>query len=385
MLSLIGAISALAACGSQNSNNNSNLGSGGEANATGGSAAGGGPAAGGSNTGGGASGGAASGGAPGSGGEGPLGSGGGDGTGGAPPKTGFQCPAGSESLTPSLANKTLTAITGVPEIVNNGGFLEGPVWYNGKLYLSQIDFSGPPPSGIILTYTPGGAFAPFLTDVGTNGLAVDGEGRLYATTVLNAGVISFNADDATEPPVDVARMYNGAVFNSPNDLTVRSDGTVYFTDPTHNCGQECAQDPVKGVYRVPPGGAAELITTTQDQPNGIALSPDESVLYVGGTSVTKHPVMADGSVGAGTEFGTGQVSDGLAVDCAGNVYLAQYTLSKLVILSPSGTPLAGEIAVQEPTNLAFGGPDNKTLYVTAFGDNRGKLYSVELEVPGFPY
>lgn len=304
-----------------------------------------------------------------------------EGSGGAPQGNGF-CPTGSDTGTPMLQGKTLTPITGVPEIVNNGGFLEGPLWFEGKLYLSQIDFSN---SGDILIYTPGGSFTKFIEDQGTNGLAIDSMGRLIATSISSPGVFAYQMDNPTAARTDIATMVDGKTFNSPNDLAVRSDGTVYFTDPTHNCGSTCGQPDLRGVYRVPPGGSPQLLTTTQDQPNGIALSPDEKTLYVGGTTLTAHPVMADGSVGAGTAFGGVTGTDGLTVDCAGNVYVALHSAGMVVALDKEGTQLPGSFTVAQVTNLAFGGADQKTLFVTSFGDNRGQLYSVDLEVAGVPY
>lgn len=315
-----------------------------------------------------------------SGGSDPLGSGGNSGN-----NSAFNCPSGSETGTPNLANKTLTKIEGVPEIVNNGGFLEGPAWYDGKLYVSQVDFTGPPPSSVIFTYTPGGSFTPFINDAGTIGLAIDGNGRMYAASPKSQGVISYNANDAAAAPVDVAKMSAGKPFNSPNDITVRSDGTVYFTDPPANCGGSCAQPDVQGVYRVAPDGTINILSGIQGKPNGIALSPDETTLYVGGDMLTAYPIMADGSVGAGTTINGVMGTDGLAVDCAGNVYAALYGQSKIVAVDASGTLLDGSITINEVTNLTFGGPENKTLFVTSFGDNRGILSTVEMEIPGLPY
>lgn len=129
-----------------------------------------------------------------------------------------------------------------------------------------------------------------------------------------------------------------------------------------------------------------MLMTTQDQPNGISLSPDESILYVGGTALTAHPVMPDGSIGEGQPFGdVTSGTDGLAVDCAGNVYVAEHALGQLVIFDAAGTRLPGSLSFAQITNVAFGGAENKTLYVTAFGDNRGTLHSVEMEVPGYPF
>jgi gluconolactonase len=308
------------------------------------------------------------------------------GSGGAEQGAGFVCPLGSETGTPVSAGKTLTTIAGVPEIVNNGGFLEGPLWHDGKLFLSQLDFAGPPNGATIFTYTPGGDFAVFLEDAGTNGLALAPDGRLVAASQLLAGVVSYDLEDASAPPQDIARTYAGNTFNSPNDLVVRSDGTVYFTDPTHNCAAPCGQGSVQGVYRVPPGGAAELIPSLSQQPNGIILSPDESILYVGGSTLSSHPVSADGSVGTGTAFGTLNAgTDGLGMDCAGNLYVALHSAGELAIVDPSGQKIGSFTGIDQITNIAFGGPENKTMYITSFGDNRGMLRSVEMEVPGFPY
>jgi gluconolactonase len=144
--------------------------------------------------------------------------------------------------------------------------------------------------------------------------------------------------------------------------------------------------PVQGVYRVTPTGTVELLNTTQSPPNGVALSPDESTLYVGGATLTAHPVMADGSVGAGTPFGNNlSGTDGFAIDCAGHVYVALHNEGMVIVLDKDGNQLDGNFSVSQVTNMAFGGPENRTLFVTSFGDNKGQLRSVELEVPGYPF
>ncbi len=316
-----------------------------------------------------------------------AGTGGGDvGTGGGGGATAvFSCPPGSESEAPALSGKTLgDAIAGVPEIVNNGGFLEGAVWYDGQLYVSQLDFTGPVNNADILRYTPGGAFEVFIPGAGTNGLALAPGNRLIAASQAAAGVVSFDLTDPSATPTDVARMYEGAAFNSPNDVAVRSDGLVYFSDPNYNCGN-CTTQPINGVYRVPSGGSPLLATDEIQTPNGVTLSPDESILYISGSALEAFPVMGDGSLGAGTPFGSNlSGSDGMAVDCAGNLYVAHHQGGALVVLDPSGNPL-GSFPVDQPTNVAFGGPNGTTLYVTSFGDNRGQLRSMDVGIPGFPY
>ena len=112
----------------------------------------------------------------------------------------------------------------------------------------------------------------------------------------------------------------------------------------------------------------------------MALSPDEKTLYVGseGNEIWKYPVNNDGSLGGRNKFAETGSSDGMAVDCAGNLYVASNAIK---VFAPGGMKL-GEISVGvTPSNAAFGGADRKTLYITA-GD---KLYSIGLNVPGFPY
>jgi sugar lactone lactonase YvrE len=263
--------------------------------------------------------------------------------------------------------------------------MEGPVWFEGKLYMTQLDFVSPINNADILVYTPDVGFETFIVDSGTNGLALGPGERLLGASQGSAGVISFDLRDPAAPPMDVARMYEGSTFNSPNDVTVASDGTVYFSDPNGNCGN-CTNQPVQGVYRVPPGGPPELISGITGRPNGVTLSLDESVLFVSGDNLLAVPLGADGSVGTPAPFGNNiSGADGMVVDCAGNLYLAHYAQSMIIALDPEGNQLSGSIAVTEPTNLAFGGPENKTLYVTSFGDNRGQLQTIEMEVPGLPF
>ncbi len=381
---------ALACSPGESTPMNQTAGAGGDATTSGGSNASGGAGAGGSQGGMGAassggqvgamgglgSGGSAAGGAIGNtGGEGVGGgSGGGDAQGSTP------CPAGSDAGTPVVEGKTPTLIDGVPE---GPGFLEGPVWYDGKLFLSQIDFLSPQ-AGNVLVYTPGSGFETFAAGLGTgtNGMAIDQNGTLFATSHVSFGIISFDANDPNAAHQDVTLMYEGQTYNSPNDITVRSDGTIYFTDPKGNC-TACPQ-PIQGVYRYKAGGSPELIPY-EGKPNGIALSPDEQTLYVAGDTLRAYPVQADGSVGTGQPFGDLMGIDGIGVDCAGNVYAALYNMGQVVAVTAAGTPIAGSIAVPEVTNIAFGGAEGKTMYITSFGDNRGQLRSVEMEVRGLPF
>jgi sugar lactone lactonase YvrE len=192
----------------------------------------------------------------------------------------------------------------------------------------------------------------------------------------------------------VAATYQGHRFNSPNDLTVGPDGSVYFTDPDFQRARR--PDEMSGrtsVFRVK-DGVVTLVDDTIRQPNGIALAPDGRTLYVGGNAtgkIYKYPVNADGSVGARADFASLSGSDGSTIDCAGNLYQVSYSDAKVHVYAPSGAALGTISAGASTTNVAFGGPDGQTLYLTSGTASQGGdsgnfgLYSVHLNVPGWPY
>ncbi len=304
------------------------------------------------------------------------------GTGGNPSVLAFVCPAGSDAMTvDDISTKTPQSVT-VPIPPADGWFLEGPVWIGTALFVSQIREYGVPQPSHILKYTPGGAFETFIADAGTNGLAVDGARRLVGANHAIGGIVAYSPTSPAAPPMTIVDSYEGSRFNSPNDLTIRSDGTIYFTDPDWQC-MGCGHQSVQGVYRVPPGGMPERLTVSQSKPNGIALSPDETTLYIGGDVLKAHPVNPDGSIGAAADFGTGG-SDGLAVDCSGNVYATQND-GQIAVFDSAGSP-KGTLAVQGARNLAFGGPQSKTLFVVGTGSSQGgMMQTIEMNIPGFPY
>jgi gluconolactonase len=225
----------------------------------------------------------------------------------------------------------------------------------------------------------------FVADSGTNGLALDLDGTVLGCSHKVQGIIRVNPTSGAMTTL-LDTDSNGKHFNSPNDLTVRSDGTIYFTDPDYQLGSSrTSETGIKGVYRVTPSRQVILVDGTFGEPNGVALSPDETVLYVSDFSanaIRRFTVAADGSTSGRQNFATVTSPDGVAVDCAGNLYWASNTSAGAVrVFSPSGTQL-GTISVPSGvSNVAFGGSDRKTLYITA---GRG-LYSLALNVPGFPY
>jgi gluconolactonase len=272
-----------------------------------------------------------------------------------------------------------------------GGFVftEGPLWHpEGYLIFSDI------PANRV--YKTDGKPTVFLEksgytgkdsakgEIGSNGLAWDAKGLLLLCQHGNRQVARLKADGTTEP---VAAAYGGKRFNSPNDLIVRSDGTVFFTDPPwgleKNSLQPKREIPFNGVYRVYQG-EVYVIDSALSKPNGIALSPDEKTLYVADQkrTWTSYSLNEDGSVKSKKIFfdatahkGKGYM-DGMKVDTEGNVYATGP--GGVLIFSPEGKHL-GTIPLPEiPSNLAWGDADAKTLYATC----QGSIYKVKLSIEG---
>lgn len=269
------------------------------------------------------------------------------------------------------------------------GFVEGPIWVEelGALLFSDMDFgsgNARGPAARIRRLEPPASYGIFVENAGSNGLALGADGAVLAATHDTQSLSAFTLPNGDRE--DFSIRFEGKRFNSPNDLTVRSDGTVYFTDPDWQLGARTSEIGNMGVYRVAPlrGGdetqEAELVDDTLEKPNGIALSPDERTLYVGssGNEVWQYQVAEDGSVSGRTKFAEVGGSDGMAVDCAGNLYVTSQTIE---VFARDGEKL-GDIAVPEtPSNAAFGGDDRKTLYITA----QTGVYGIDLAVPGLPY
>lgn len=295
------------------------------------------------------------------------------------------CPEGPFADGPLAgAVATAEALDNTSTAAGSGGLLEGPVWWNGALHLSHFWFAEQPPPANILSYD-GAGLAVAFEQSGTNGLAIGVDGGLVAAEHQAGAISAFDLDAGTRTPV--AEAYEGQRFNSPNDLTIRADGTIYFTDPDYQAPDPNPQ-PVTGVYRVAPDGTVDLFESGLGQPNGVSLSPGEDVLYVthlGG--IMRYDIMADGSVATpGTSFGNVSGGDGMAVDCAGNLYVTVHSQGRIAVLSPTAEDLGQIDVAPQVTNAAFGGNDMQTLYITAGNPDAGNaLYSVDLQIPGLPY
>ncbi|MFB6248535.1 MAG: SMP-30/gluconolactonase/LRE family protein [Salinibacter sp.] len=263
------------------------------------------------------------------------------------------------------------------ELVDDGfEFTEGPVWHNGALLFSDI------PANTIYRWTPEEGTRVFMNPSGhANGLAVDSSGGLLLAQ-HDGAVAHHGADGST---TTLVQSYGGKRLNSPNDLTVASDGTIYFTDPPYGVDEENRELSFSGVYRLSPNGQLTLLTKGLSRPNGIVLSPDESTLYVndsGQNIIRAYDVTEDGGIENGRQFAAPTdpdadgSTDGMTVDRNGNLYTTGP--GGIWVYAPDGTQLARIAVPKAPTNVTFGGPDRTTLYITA----RPHVYRVPVNVPG---
>ena len=256
-------------------------------------------------------------------------------------------------------------------------FTEGPVWHpEGYLLFSDI------PANTIYRYVPGGDPEPFLTPSGnSNGLAFNRQGQLLACEHGGRRVSRMSGNGSMETLV---HQYDGKSLNSPNDLVVHSSGSIFFTDPPYGIDPDPGAQGFNGVYRLDPDGNITLLSSEMDRPNGLALSLDESVLYVD-DSRNRH-VLAfpmDDKLGVGEPSVLVDMDvearggpDGMKLDSEGHLFVTGP--GGLWVLTPDGNHLGTIEFPQLPANLCFGGTDYRTIFVTA----RTGLYSIKVNVPG---
>jgi gluconolactonase len=325
--------------------------------------------------------------------------GGSTGAGGVTSSSLWKCPAGPfTALTSTTALPAPQRLADVPPAGDNYGqgfsIIEGPVWLGDSLYVSQILGGTPPPPSRILKIVPGSAATVFATNDGTNGLAILPEGNLVGALHGDGTVCRIPLASPNFPQI-IAYQYMNARFNSPNDLAVRSDGNIYFSDPDNNQAPHPAPQGAghTRVYRISPlpASVVSVVDETLSQPNGVTLSLDENTLYVSGPGLYKYAVMADGSVGpqqpAVTTPQMYSGSDGMVFDCAGDLYVANNSVVSVINLA-TGNKI-GDISVtgngiQAVSNVAFGGADHNTLFITTLGGTPG-VFSVAMPLPGMPY
>ena len=281
----------------------------------------------------------------------------------------------------------------IEKVADGFVFLEGPVWRSADSRLFYSDLRG----NAIYQWTAADGVRdhskPFfagdgagLRGVGPNGIALDTEGRLLACVYGSRSVIRIEKDGTR---TTLADRYQGKRLNSPNDLVVAGDGTVYFTDPSFGLegtdNSPLREQTVNGVYRIRPNGEVTLLTGEQERPNGLVLSPDERTLYVAnsGGAVTGWYAYDLGPSGlsnkrvfhdiTGVEGEGG--ADGMKVDLAGNVYATGP--GGVWVIAPDGTHLGTIRPPEALTNVGWG-DDGRTMYITG----RTALYRIRLSARG---
>jgi len=257
-------------------------------------------------------------------------------------------------------------------------FTEGPLWHpDGFYYFVDVRAS------MLYRITPGRPHEVVREKTGGgNGTTFDLQGRLVLCEGDNRRVTRQSADGRFEVLVD---RFEGKRLNRPNDVVCRSDGSLYFTDPGLRVPLAERELTYAGVYRIAPDGTVSLVADFE-YPNGLAFSPDERLLYVANTrwaqyihvleldprgQMVRRRIFADMSSDE-----TDGVPDGMKVDVEGRVYCTGP--GGTWVFAPDGTRLGVIRTPEVPANLAFGGPDLRTLFFTA----RTSVYTLRAKVPG---
>ena len=296
----------------------------------------------------------------------------------------------AEILDPRFAALTIGHAL-LERLWTGGRWVEGPAYLAAGRYLVWSDI---PNDRVMRWDETDGSVSVFRSPCNNeNGHAVDREGRLLSCEHRGRCVSRTEHDGSRRVLADAA---GGARLNSPNDVAIRPDGAVWFTDPTYGIDSDYEGDaapseqPVCAVYRIDPSdGMARAVVTDMLRPNGLAFAPDGGTLYVSETGATHDPARIPeiraypllpgaAAVGAGRRFATCDAGffDGLRCDAAGNVWSSAG--DGVRCHAPDGT-LIGRIKVPEMvSNLCFGGPKRNRLFITA----HTSLYAIYVNTRG---
>lgn len=268
----------------------------------------------------------------------------------------------------------------VDRVATGFRFTEGPVWFAGQRHLLFSDI----PANQILKLAFDGQVTIMRRPSGNaNGLTRDRQGRLIACEHSNRRITRTEKDGSITVLAD---QFQGKKLNSPNDVVVKSDGAIYFTDPPYGIKPDQQEQPIQGVYRLSPEGN-ELTAVADDfeKPNGLAFSPDEKRLYIDDSSERRHirvfDVQSDGSLSSGRIFYDMNIEepdspDGMKVDVNGHIYCTGP--GGVWVFDGEGKHLGTIVTSEKPSNCAWGDNDWQSLYITA----RTSIYRIRVNIPG---
>jgi gluconolactonase len=264
----------------------------------------------------------------------------------------------------------------VQKVATGYAFAEGPAWSPmGFLVFSDI------PNNKLMQFMAGQPASVYRENSsGATGNRFDAQGRLYTCESHSRRVTRTDKKGKVEI---LAERWEGKRLNAPNDLAVRKEGDVYFTDPAFGNQQDTRELDFYGVFHISRKGELEVVAKPKGRPNGIALAPDGRTLYVSNSdekNVRAYDLDKNG--GASNErtliSGIEGVPDGICIDEKGNLYVAA---NQIQVYSPQGKPLGNIHTDETPSNCAFGDPDLGSLYITA----RTSVFRARLDVKGIAY
>jgi gluconolactonase len=270
--------------------------------------------------------------------------------------------------------------TVLDRIANGFVFTEGPLWHpDGFFYFVDVRTSQ------LYRIVPGQAPVKVRDTLGGNGTTFDLQGRLLNCEGDGRRVTRTDSNGAVTVLID---RFEGKQLNRPNDVICHSDGSIFFTDPDLRIPLAEREQGHAGIYRIAPDGGVSLVAKFE-YPNGLALSGDERTLYVANTRWTQYihalELDASGNMVRRRVFadmsadGTNGVPDGMKVDAAGRVFCTG--TSGVWVFEPDGTRVGIIETPEVCANVAFGGPDLRTLLLTA----STSVYTLRVKVPGLPH